>query len=372
MHGVIKRRRELLRIMRACSLEKGYFTVTDIQALGGVPRSTAQDWINRLVDEGCIVQREKQQGRSPARFATISAMPQSACRKIFTTVDGDRVRIYHECLSGSSAAFCGHHHAQAGGVVLDVWRDGTLLRECARMGSCEVEIGLYPLPAIGVVGVRREGDYIIQTIRCIGGPAYSLTEMMGHADGVCDIAVRRDGDLVEGEVRTRALSHLIIGIDDTDGKKGGATFALALALLQYLGSTRGAIPIEHHVAMLNPAIAEKTAGNSCSYIELAMPPDLLGKITERAALFIGDEAMSAEWGLAIKQGFRITPGLRKYAGDARTGRVTPATASRTARREGISLIGGRGVIGALAAVGLSGLRNEILLNPRAGIPIDTV
>ena len=372
MHGVIKRRRELLRIMRACSFEKGYFTVTDIQALGGVPRSTAQDWINRLVDEGCIVQREKQQGRSPARFATISAMPQSACRKIFTTVDGDRVRIYHECLSGSSAAFCGHHHAQAGGVVLDVWRDGTLLRECARMGSCDVEIGLYPLPAIGVVGVRREGDYIVQTIRCIGGPAYSLTEMMGHADGVCDITVRREGDLVEGEVRTRALSHLIIGIDDTDGKKGGATFALALALLQYLGSTRGAIPIEHHVAMLNPAIAEKTAGNSCSYIELALPPDLLGKITERAALFVGDEAMSAEWGLAIKQGFRITPGLRKYAGDARMGRVTPATASRTAHREGISLIGGRGVIGALAAVGLSGLRNEVLLDPQAGIPIDTV
>lgn len=370
MHGVIKRRRELLRIMRACSLEKGYFTVTDIQELGGVPRSTAQDWINRLVDEGCIVLREKQQGRSPARYATISALPQSACRKIFTTVDGDQVRIYHECLSGSSAAFCGHHHALAGGVVLEVWRDGTLLRECARMGSCDLEIGLYPLPAIGVVGVRREGDDIIQNIRCIGGPAYSLTDMMGHADGVCDVSVKREGDFVEGEVRTRALSHLIIGIDDTDGKEGGATFALALALLQYLGSTKGAIPIEHHVAMLNPAIAERTAGNSCSYVELALPPELIGKVTERAVLFVGDEAISTEWGLAIKQGFRITPSLRKYAEEARMGRVTPAAAARTARQEGISLIGGRGVIGALAAVGLSGLPNDILLDPRADIPVD--
>ncbi len=248
MHGVIKKRREFLRIMRALSLEKGYFTVTDIQAAGGIPRSTAQDWINRLVDEGCIVLREKQQGRSAARYATVSALPQSACRKIFTTVDGDQVRIYHECLSGSSAAFCGHHHAQAGGVVENVRRDGTLLRESARMGFCTVEIGLYPSPAVGVVGVERDGDYIIQHIRCIGGPAYSLTDMMAHADGVCDISVEREGDIVEGAVRTRALSHLIVGVDDTDGREGGATFALALALLQYLGSIRGVIPIEHHIA----------------------------------------------------------------------------------------------------------------------------
>jgi hypothetical protein len=369
MPGVIKRRREFLQMMRAFTLEHGYFTVTDIQKVAGVPRSTAQDWINRLVEEGCVIQREKKQGRSPARYASLSALPQSACQKIFTTVDGDQVQIYHECLSGACAAFCGHHHALAGGVVREVRRDGTLLKESARMGRCEVTIGLHPSPAVGVVGVERDGDDIIQHIRCIGGPAYSLTDMMSQADGVCDVSITRSGGVVEGAIRTRALTHLIIGIDDTDSTEGGATFAFALALLQYLGGITGVIPIDHHVAMLNPGIAEKTAGNHCSSIELAAPPDLVAKVTERALLFMEDEALSPEWGMAVKQGFRIDRDLRAYGQKVREGRIDPGEVRSVAERHDIDLYGGRGVTGALAAIALAGLPNEILLDPEQPVTV---
>jgi hypothetical protein len=369
MRGVIKRRREFLLMMRALTLEWGFFTVTQIQTQGEVPRSTAQDWINRLLDEGCVVQLEKKQGRSPAHYATVSALPQSTCRKIFTTVDGDQVRIYHECLSGACAAFCSHHHHQAGGVVTRTLRDGTLLQEHAILGTSEVTIGLYPSPAVGVVGIERDGDYIIQHIRCIGGPAYSLTDMMALADGVCEISLTREGDIVEGAVRTRALLHLIIGLDDTDGKEGGATFALALALLQHLGSIRGVIPIQHHVAMLNPVIPEKTAGNSCSSLELAIIPELLGKVVQRTTSFVEDESISGEWGIAVKQGFQISSALRRYGRRARIRRVTLEDAHQTACREKITFAGNRGVIGALAAIALSGLGNEILLDPRAEVPV---
>jgi len=355
--------------MRGYTVEKGSFTVTDVQNGAGVPRSTAQDWITRLVDEGCVIQREKKQGRTPARYATISALPQSACRKIFTTVDGDQVQIFHECLSGGCAAFCGHHHMLANGVVKQVRRDGPLLREFARIGYSDVKIGLPPSPAVGVVGVTRDGEDIIQHIRCIGGPAYSLTDMMGHADGVCEVLVRREGTIVVGAVRTRALSHLIIGIDDTDSSEGGATFALALALLQYLGARKGVIPIDHRVAMLNPDIPWRTAGNSCSYIELATTHENIGKVVERAILFVEDEAFSAEWGIAVKQGFCIDPQLRLYGKKAREEIVGREFAEEMAGRQGITLYGGRGVIGALAAVALSGLPNETLLSPEQNIPL---
>jgi tRNA(Ile2) C34 agmatinyltransferase TiaS len=43
-------------------------------------------------------------------------------------------------------------------------------------------------------------------------------------------------------------------------------------------------------------------------------------------------------------------------------------AEETAGKQGITLHGGRGVIGALAAVALSGLPNEILLSPEQNIP----
>lgn len=369
MPGVIKRRREFLQMMRAFTLEHGYFTVTDIQKAAGVPRSTAQDWVTRLVDEGCVVQREKKMGRSPARYASLSALPQSACQKIFTTVDGDRVRIYHECLSGACAAFCGYHHTLAGGVVEEVQRDGTLLRESAGMGRCEISIGLHPSAAVGVVGVERDGEDIVQHIRCIGGPAYSLTDMMSQADGVCDVRVTRSGGVVEGAIRTRALTHLIIGVDDTDSREGGATFAFSLALLQYLGGIRGVIPIDHHVVMLNPRIPEKTAGNSSSSIELAIQPGLVARVTERALLFVEDEALSPEWGVAVKKGFRIDPDLRAYGRKAREDRIDPKETDSVAGRFSIDLYGGRGVTGALAAVALTGLPNEVLLDPEQPVPV---
>lgn len=371
MYGVIERRRQYLHLMRQVTLEQGYFTATNIQEAADVPRSTAQDWINRLVSEGCVVIRERKQGRNPARYAAVSAVPSSACRRIFTTVDGEWVEIYHECMSGACAAFCGYHHRMAGGALTHVQRDGTLLRECAKLCQGDVTIGAYPSPAVGVTGVRREGTMVVQKIRCIGGPAYSLTDMMSGAKGVSRVKVRRKAGFVEGEVYTKALTHVIIGIDDTDSPEGGATFALALALLQHISGIEGLIPIGHHVAMLYPALPGKTAGNSCSFIDIAAEPMVIDQVHERVLKFVRDEALSHEWGIAIRTGFRISPGLREYGRRARSGVVSREFADVTARDNDVTLYGGRGVIGALAAVSLWGLDNAVLLNVDADIPSTT-
>jgi len=370
MPGVLERRREILKLMRTYTLDRGYFTVSDIAGSTGLPRSTAQDWINRLLDEGCLVVREERRGRSPARYLSKSAMPSSACRRIFTTIDGDAVEIYHECLSAGSAAYCEFHHRRAEGVLSRVSREGTLLRERAFLGAREAPIGLFPNPAVGVTGLRRDGESLVQTIRCVGGPAYSLTDMMGHADGVEDVRIDRSGAFVQGEVTTRAMRYIAIGIDDTDTAEGGATFALSLALQQHLSTLGGVMPIGHHVVMLNPANPERTAGNSASFIELAADPAACGGIREHSLRFVSDEALSPEWGIAIKTGFTVPRELRNFGNRARTGRVTREEAEETARGHGIFTAGGRGVIGALAAVSCIGLDNTILLDPRRAIPLE--
>ena len=368
MRGVIQKRREYLHLMRACTLEHGYFTVTDIQRGVSVPRSTAQDWINRLLDEGCVVIRERKMGRNPAKYAAISALPSSACRRIFTTIDGDEVEIHHDCMSSANAAFCAYHHSRAGGVLKDVRRDGAFIREWARMGHKDVDIGLHPSAAVGVAGVERDGGDIIQSIRCTGGPAYSLTDMMSQAEGVCEVKVERSGDIVEGCVRTRALTHVIAGIDDTDSRERGATFALALALLQHLETMKGVLPISHHITMLNPAVTCKTAGNSSSYIEVAVPPGLYARVRDRALVFVEDEAISGEWGMAFKQGFIIPPSLRAYGERARREVIATDEAEAVAALHGIETYGGRGIVGALAAIALSGLPHDVLLRAEAAIP----
>jgi hypothetical protein len=367
MSSVLEHRREYLRLMRQYTLDNGFFTVTDIQKTAGIPRSTAQDWVNRLLREGCVLQRDEKRGRSAAHYAAISAMPSSTCRRLFTTVDGDFVEIYHDCMSGACAAFCGHHHALAGGALTAVHRDGTLLRECGRIGMHPAEIGLSPLPAVGVVGIERDGDAIIQHIQSVGGPAYSLSDMMARAEGVTKVEPRHKGHIVEGKVWTKALTHVTIGIDDTDTKEGGATFALALALLTYVTRIKGVLPIGHHIAMLNPAVFNKTAGNSASFIEVAVSPDTYGNLVDKAARFVADESLSHEWGMAIRSGLVMPDGLREYGRLAREQVISRAVAEATAERFGVTLIGGNGVIGALGAVALTGLAHDVLLDPRREI-----
>lgn len=362
MQGVIERRRSYLKLMRKLTLRKGSFTVDDLSQSAGIPRSTARDWIIRLEAEGCLTVLRPPHGRAPSRYAAISVLPRTACRKIFTAVDGDMVEIVHECLSSSCAAFCARHHEKAHPSIRVV-REGTILREYVRMGRYDVNVGLWPSPAVAVTGIWQEGDEIIQRIRSIGGPAYSLTGMMGLAEGVMRVDTVRHENSTEGCIRTRALEHIIIGIDNTDRFEEGATFALAIALLGYLSELSGTFPIGHHIAMLWQDLPEKTTGNSCSAIELAVVPERVELIRKAAVRFISDESASDAWGIAIYSGFIIPDILYRFGQKVRTMLVSCNEARACARSCGVLTAGGAGIIGSIAAIGLVQEPEEVVVIP---------
>ncbi|PWR73466.1 sugar-specific transcriptional regulator TrmB [Methanospirillum stamsii] len=362
MQGVIERRRSYLQLMRKLTLRKGSFTVEELAQVAGIPRSTARDWISRLADEGCLTVMKHPHGRAPSRYAAVSAIPRTACRKIFTAVDGDMVEIVHECLSSACAAFCGRHHAKSHPSIR-VIREGTILREFIRMGTFDNTVGLWPEPAVAITGVWREGDEIVQRIRSLGGPAHSLTGMMGRAEGVLKVDTVRHEHSTEGCIRTQALEHIIIGIDNTDSLEEGATFALAISLLDYLSELHGTFPIGHHIAMLWQDLPEKTAGNSCSAIELAVVPDRVELIRKAAVRFISDESISDCWGIAIHKGFIIPDSLHGFGIKARTAQVSCDEARACARDCGIYTAGGTGIIGSLAAIGLAHEPADQMITP---------
>ena len=70
-----------------------------------------------------------------------------------------------------------------------------------------------------------------------------------------------------------------------------------------------------------------------------------------------------EWGIAIRTGLGLPEGLREYGRMVRQQVIGRAVAEATAERFGILMHGGNGVIGALGAVALAGLPNEILFDP---------
>ncbi|MDD1724683.1 MAG: sugar-specific transcriptional regulator TrmB [Methanospirillum sp.] len=362
MQGVIKRRRSYLQLMRKLTLRKGWFTVDDISRSAGIPRSTARDWITRLSEEGCLTLLEHPHGRAPSRFAAVSVLPRTACRRIFTAVDGEMVEVVHECLSGACAAFCAKHHSHAHPAVRTIL-EGTILRELIPIGKHDIRVGLWPDPAVAVTGIWQEGDEIVQQIRSVGGPSYSLTEMMGRAEGVIRVETIRHPDSTEGYIRTHVLTHLIIGIDNTDQVDEGATFALAIALLEYLSEISGTFPIGHHIAMLWQDLPGKTAGNSCSAIELAVIPEKVELIRKAAIRFVGDESESDEWGIALYSGFLIPEHLRVFGHEARCRLVTEDEARSYARDWGVYIAGGEGIIGSLAAIGLAHEPEDLVIVP---------
>ena len=308
--------------------------------------------------------KEEQRGRSPAHYASRSALPQTTCRRIFTTVSGGYAEIFHECLSSGCAGFCEYHHRNAGGAALYVSRDGLIFREIAKIDEAR------PLDlehaAVGLQNVTLDGTDVVQTITSVyGGPSYSLSSMMGMAAGVKNVEISAGNGLMTGKVRTPALIPVTVGIDDTDRKGcGGATFALANALFKAVTESKTAIGIRHQVAALSQDIEEKTAGNSCSFLEFAAEPDKLEDLIAQVCRFVGDESVSDDWGVAVYTGIFVPKKMEEMAAAIRYHRVSLDDVVRTAEECGIRTFGGRGIIGAVAAVCLKNQPQHVLLDNR--------
>lgn len=356
----LEKRKELLGLIEKIARDKGCFDVYDLSETTGMPRSTIQDWVNRFVDDGCISVLEECAGRKRAKYAMrrIRNLPTSACKKIFTTVDGETVEIFHECRSEGCIAFCEYMYAMGNPRVR---KNGLILRQKVKAGP----VALAPNVSLDLEKVIVSNGLVYQHIRTFGGPAYSLTEMMESADGVLDIKYSKKGNYVEGIVVTEALTHMAIGVDDTDDAESGATFALTLSLLDLLSSIEGVRRISHNVGFLYPDVPGKTAGNAVSYIEMAVKNELVESLTQRAIEYLRSQTRSKDTGMAIKLGLKTCPELLDFARRARDGIVTVEEALAAAKRSRVrtyEVTGKRGLIGAIASLGMMECPPEKLMD----------
>lgn len=365
MSKVLRRRALCLRLVRNLTLKKGSFTIQDIVKETGLPRSTVQDWVRRLLDEGLVAVVEEAVGRKPARYIYVEkeAFPYQACKRIFTNVDLDSglAEIYHECSSEGAVIFCAFKHSKAGGAILESRYEGTFLRELAVLGE---QREVTPGVSMAVEKVVVSGGKVLQTIRAVGGPAHALTETMMFAQGVRELRVEPGEGYVRGIIVTDCLEHLTIGIDDTDSAGSGATWALALSLLKSLeGLAEG---ISHKVVLLNPNVKCKTAGNAASFIEVAAPPDRVSSLVGRAISIVEKETYSDNTAIAVLRGLTIPRELKVFANRVRRLEVTVREAEDAAKRAGVSVYevtGKRGIIGAIASLAFFRSSPEVLMNP---------
>ncbi|MEM3586890.1 MAG: hypothetical protein QXO71_06150 [Candidatus Jordarchaeaceae archaeon] len=373
MSKILEKRKLCIGLVRRLTDEHGSFTVQDIIIETGLPRSTVQDWIRRLLEEQQICLLENASGRKPARYAfkLRPSLPYSACKRIFTTVDiahgiGE---IYHNCSSEGAVMFCAFTHRRAGSAIISTKYEGLMLREKFRLGdSFEKKIDNSTGSSVVVERVDLYDGKIVQTVKAFGGPAHSLTETMRNAKGVLCIELEDKGSYTVGRIFTEPLEHLTIGIDDTDTEEDGATWALSLSLLNHLDENIE--KISHKIVVLNPNIKYKTAGNVASFLEIAVDPLKYNEIIDKSINFLEKNTLSENTAFAVLHGLKIPDEVKKFANEVRTKEVKISDAKKIAEKCGIEIFevtGERGIVGAVASLAFFESDSEVLMNVTANL-----
>ena len=150
-----------------------------------------------------------------------------------------------------------------------------------------------------------------------------------------------------------ALAAMLIGIDDTDSKRGMCTTYLGTLLKNSLERELGE-KIQLRLVRLNPTIRYKTRGNAAICVSICHSydvQDIVRKHIERMAHLDDDNTHP---GAVFYHDFQVPADIQCFARDAMHGELRLEQAIELIQRHGldsISFKNGRGLIGALAAIG---------------------
>lgn len=156
-----------------------------------------------------------------------------------------------------------------------------------------------------------------------------------------------------------ALPLLHVGIDDTDSPKGMCTTYLVATLIDEIRAKyRLELAGFPRLIRLNPNCPYKTRGNAALSFKLPVPTQLVPKIKELVLQKVQEMAMLGEEGtdsgVAFYEGEEVPAPLSEFSSKVVKEMVTMEEAEGLAKKLGIEthkFKHGRGIIGALAAIG---------------------
>jgi methanogenesis imperfect marker protein 11 len=149
---------------------------------------------------------------------------------------------------------------------------------------------------------------------------------------------------------------VVIGVDDTDSSIKGATFSTALEIASILDRSSKDFRFLRLTLALNwPSSPVKTTNNAASGLVFAVKPGKEKVLVDAFERLIRKATVSKNTGIVVMEKIRAPEVLKAYARKVKREQVTIDEAFRTAEQAGVTAIpvtGERGLIGALAVVGL--------------------
>ncbi|UCC92241.1 MAG: hypothetical protein JSW25_06085 [Thermoplasmata archaeon] len=282
------------------------------------------------------------------------------CQCFLTLVDerAGMVRIVEECTVKGTVDWDSWNRRRAEGIVRDVTVEGTTLTMDAVIGAEEPKFGpaASQLGAQALASVEVRGNEVHTRWMGLAGAGYALKVCLAQAPGVKRARFGGTGGtggahLAEVEVVTPVMMRLLVGIDDTDTKEEGATWALGLRLGRSMPVGRF---LEHRLVQLNPMVPEKTTNCVATCLSLAVAPNQIEEAKAFAFEFVEAESFSDNSSVAFFEGLQVPDEVQRFGRRAKGEFLGWEEAERIAGDTGVDLrtvTGQRGHIGALAAIG---------------------
>jgi tRNA(Ile2)-agmatinylcytidine synthase len=148
---------------------------------------------------------------------------------------------------------------------------------------------------------------------------------------------------------------MLIGIDDTDSPRGMCTTYLGTILKNALEQEVGD-SIELRLIRLNPTIRFKTRGNASICISIEHSYDVLDIVRKHIERMAHLEDAGTHPGAVFFDGETVPSDIQSFANDAMHTELGMSEATELIERHGLDFLSfkkGRGLIGALAAIGAS-------------------
>ena len=259
--------------------------------------------------------------------------------------NGEQVELieFFDCVGG--AMWVKRHYAQSP-LVRSVRTVGATNRYILSAGSTDLALEGSVFPA-GIASVAVEGDEIAVTYRGMGGGGVGASICRASAPGVirCVSDPSGGGRIAGSTVWLPRRERVIVGIDDTDTPEEGATWTLAHNIACAVEDDRSRY-LSHTIVQLYP-VPYRT--KNCVAIACEFATSDPAGLVRRYRDLLTEYTLSEETGMAVWRGFDPSP-LEEFGCRVKRGEVSMDDLAALADERLSIAMGGRGIIGAVAAI----------------------
>jgi methanogenesis imperfect marker protein 11 len=279
-------------------------------------------------------------------------------RQIHALVDEEEKRVEllerSNCYGGSAWA---RYHYSRGPLVQSSRVLGDWFRYMINPGKANLDL-VSSKRSAGIESVLVNGNYVEITYAGLGGGGVGATLSRAKAGDVLRYEVTEcgGGRVARGTIVLPRRERLIIGVDDTDSKTTGATWTLVHNIACKVDRPEARY-ISHALVQLFP-VPTKTQNCVSTAVEFACLPGKAEDMLTDFKELLQKYTVSEQTGMAVLHSFDPSA-LMPYAQRCKRERVQYEDAKEAAKASGVKiLMGGQGLIGAVAALPFSAQPDE--------------